>query len=299
MSIFLLVLKIIGIVLLSVVGLVVLILSLILFVPIRYRIGGKYENDPEVVAKVSWLLHILSVKASFIAGKLTYTIRLFGIPLKGSNKKEKPRKVKKTKDKKDKKGQQKPVDRLPREDEYRLEGFEKQEITVTESPEDEEVKEEQEQGFISKCKEFLTKIFDTILHFKEKVKDAYENFVIRKDKILHYLDLIGDPKNQETFKRAVGEVFKILKAVKPRKWHVAATYGSEEPDTVGKVLVVLSILYPFIGGHVDFEPVFDEAVIKADGYAKGRIFVIVVLIALWKLYFNKELRKVIKEFKEA
>ena len=59
MSIFLLILKIIGIILLSIISLLLIIIALILFVPIRYRIIANKFEDSDFYAeiKLTWLLH--------------------------------------------------------------------------------------------------------------------------------------------------------------------------------------------------------------------------------------------------
>lgn len=83
----LLILKIIGIVLLSLLGLLLLILALILFVPVRYQLrvkadeGGQAAGNVKVRACVSWLLHLLHIRAAF-AGKFDMVVRVCGIPIR-------------------------------------------------------------------------------------------------------------------------------------------------------------------------------------------------------------------------
>lgn len=80
--IFLTVLKIIGIVLLSILGLLLFLIMIVLFVPVRYKADGAFcDNNPDVNAKVSWLLHIVSVSFSLNAEE-KLCIRIFGFKLK-------------------------------------------------------------------------------------------------------------------------------------------------------------------------------------------------------------------------
>ena len=61
LQVFFLILKIIGIILAAVLGLAILLLLLVLFVPVRYRAYGvKKEGECRAEAKISWLLHTLS-----------------------------------------------------------------------------------------------------------------------------------------------------------------------------------------------------------------------------------------------
>ena len=113
--ILLLILKIIGITILAVLGLILLVLALVLFVPVFYRV--KIIHNPrqtKVSAKVSFLWPVVSVAVQYLK-KLSYTVRIFGIPILDSEKpkKEKKPKVKKEKPKKEKLPE-KPEKRLPK-----------------------------------------------------------------------------------------------------------------------------------------------------------------------------------------
>lgn len=66
LHIVLLILKIIGIILAVIIGLIVLSLLAVLFVPIRYSGYAEYYNKiPDVRFKVTWLLHFLTVRGAY------------------------------------------------------------------------------------------------------------------------------------------------------------------------------------------------------------------------------------------
>ena len=61
LHILLLVLKIIGIIIAAILGILVLLLCIVLFVPFRYEIKGRSEGDAPSLKgkiKVTWLLHL-------------------------------------------------------------------------------------------------------------------------------------------------------------------------------------------------------------------------------------------------
>ncbi|MBQ4482946.1 MAG: DUF2953 domain-containing protein [Lachnospiraceae bacterium] len=63
--IFLEILKVIGIILLILLALILFILLVVLFVPIRYRADGNYENEGNkyvIHAKANWILHIIRIR---------------------------------------------------------------------------------------------------------------------------------------------------------------------------------------------------------------------------------------------
>lgn len=295
MSIFLLILKIIGIVLLSVIGLILLLIALVLFVPIRYRVLADYDETFTASVKISYLLHIVTFLFSYDGQKSDKVLKIFGIKLskKDKVKKEKPEKTKK-----------KAKDEKPDEPEYVLEGFDDEEEYKIEDPQTEVYtesdfpgEEEEHKGFFGKLKEYLQYVYNFISNFSEKIKAFFAKVKGIKDNIEYYLDLFTDEHNKETFKYAFGIIFKILNAVKPRKLDGAFRFGFEDPETTGKLLSVLAIIYPFTGGAIKITPEFDEEIMQGNLFAKGRIFIITLLIQGWKLYFNKDIRKVIRDIK--
>lgn len=59
------ILKIIGIILLVILGLLLTAVLLILFVPVRYRADVSFDGKPDGEAAVSWLLHLVRIRVSY------------------------------------------------------------------------------------------------------------------------------------------------------------------------------------------------------------------------------------------
>ncbi|MCR4754840.1 MAG: hypothetical protein K5868_04820 [Lachnospiraceae bacterium] len=95
MALFLTILKIIGIVLLSILALALLMIFIILFVPVRYRIKGRYDEEVYLRARVSYLLQIFALTATY-TDKLKVILRIIIIPVKLLPKKNKPNKSEST-----------------------------------------------------------------------------------------------------------------------------------------------------------------------------------------------------------
>ena len=77
-----LILKIIGITLLAILGLLILLLLMGLLVPVRYEIDARKQEDIRLRAKVSWLLYMFSVPVVYEKGELHVRIKILGIPIK-------------------------------------------------------------------------------------------------------------------------------------------------------------------------------------------------------------------------
>ena len=93
LSTLLFILKIICIAVLAILGLVLFAVLLMLFVPVRYRLSCSYKEDFTARVKITWLLHILSVLATY-DHSLELSIKLFGFPLgkgkRGGGEEEEP-----------------------------------------------------------------------------------------------------------------------------------------------------------------------------------------------------------------
>lgn len=77
LQVLLLILKILGLLFVSVFTLVLIAVALLLFVPLRYRLEGHKAEDYAVEARLSWLLRILRVKITYASeSKLFYEVRL-------------------------------------------------------------------------------------------------------------------------------------------------------------------------------------------------------------------------------
>ena len=83
------ILKIIGILLLAVLGLILAVTLLVLLAPVRYRLKASVlEKNPDVDLRITWLLHLLSVRARYHpkGGPFDLSVRILGIRLGGRKK---------------------------------------------------------------------------------------------------------------------------------------------------------------------------------------------------------------------
>ncbi len=78
LNILLCILKIIGIVILVVLGIAILLLCLLLFVPIRYKVYASFLGAPHVSAHVTYLLKLLHVEFELDGRQSELKIKIFG-----------------------------------------------------------------------------------------------------------------------------------------------------------------------------------------------------------------------------
>ena len=89
----------------------------------------------------------------------------------------------------------------------------------------------------------------------------------------------------------------LLKCIKPRKLEGNLIVGTNDPATTGQIMAVYGILYPLIGNNITVTPDFDQQIVEGNLLIKGRITAFKILKIAWIIYFNKDIRRIVKLFK--
>ena len=308
MSIFLLILKIIGIILLSIISLLLIIIALILFVPIRYRIIANKFEDSDFYAeiKLTWLLHFINILIKY-TDDLYYRVRVILIPIKKSdNLKKHKNNSKKTKlDPNDTKSideGENISDKSVNEDISDNEiSKNKEEIVSTsdlDENDDDNIKFDENKGIIYKIRFVLTKFFEFLFNIKEKLNEAYNTVVNIVKDIDYYINALKDERNKKVISLCLSQASSIINNIKPKVFNGNLTIGIDDPYTMGQILSIYGILFPIIHDKITINPVYDKEVIEGDLYIKGRISVFVLIRAAIKIYFNRDYKRMIKIFKK-
>ena len=308
----LLILKIFGIVLLSILGLVLFITLLVLFVPIRYKVKAKKEDETWLKARVKWLFGILSIKCDYKDEKFTYSARICGkliISDKPKKKKKRHKKKKYTKERKaikvveDKENLtiDKPI--IENLDKTKSESviLSKTEPLINEKP----VVEEQTDNFNkrkTKLNKFviafnkikgIPKYLNSLIHIiKEKIKSIIITIKGVLEKLSKIKAFFKDKTNRAGFKKAWMYLKRILKHIKPRKFVMKLRFGTGDPASTGQLLGAICAVYPPVIYKLQLQPDFDEKRFEGELYARGRIRVFTILVIAIKVIRDKDIKKV-------
>ncbi len=296
-QVILLILKIIGITFLVLLGLLLLILTLILFVPIFYRVRIIYNPEKlQVSGRVRFLFPLLEVTFQYLK-KFSYKLRVFFVSVLDSEKpkKEKKEKITKKRKKKLKKEKNQEKELVSQTDEP-SEQMEEQVEEVFPEPEEEpqtEIKSEPEKktGFFEKIRLKWKRIRETISKIVSKIKKLLH----QKEKIQQ---ILGRPSTKKALSFVWSELKHLLKHILPRKIKGYVAYGADNPATTGQVLGALSIIYAKTGQLLEIRPNFEEKQLECDVELKGQVQVFTLLVIAVKVFTNKELRKLIAEFRK-
>lgn len=290
LTVLLLILKILGIVLLVLLGILLALLLIVLFVPVRYQGSGyREEGDPvpvHVQLKVTWLLHL--VRVSFIYPEqafLKVKILFFQIlPVK--------EKKKKASNKKEADGKK------PKTDKKEV-GSDVSDTTSDQKISDEGNTAVEDGGDDRRTlSDFVRKLFSAVRNIKYTIRKIYDkiNHIIHN--IRYYIRIL----QTESFKRAFvlcrEQLLGLMKIVLPRKVSGTFTIGMEDPAATGQILSIYGILYPLIGDSITVVPDFEKPVMEGSFRFKGKITAFTLIRIAAKIYFDKDLKRVIRLFKK-
>lgn len=321
-AVLLTILKILGIILLVLLGIILMVVLLVLFVPIRYKIKvhRKTEDGTPIVAdvRVTYLAYILNVAFSYPEAAYV-RVRVFCFTVFRSDKSkgdaessssEKGKRKEKKGKKKDKAQDDKGEDKIRAEDAPKSEETETTEATA-EAGQKEALKEEDEKDNSegiedaergdgkeeNKILAFLRKIWDvlkniryTIVRICDKIKDIVNN-------IRYYVEILQSDRFDRGFQVCKGQLIALLKMLRPRKLTGELLIGTGDPASTGQVMAAYGILYPLLGNHIEVVPDFERQIVEGSLFIKGKITIFVLVKCAWIIYFNKDIRKLIKLFK--
>ena len=311
LHVLLLILKITGIVIACILGLVILIVAAVLFVPVRYKADADYHGKFKAHAKMSWL-GILRVLVSYDEELAIKAKALFITIYSNNQKKEKKPEEnifsasdKETEElaEKEEKPQIKMAEAVSdtKEDKQavknNVEDIKESAESLKETVSEDESKTTQNKNFFDKVKDkcfvIYTKIKEIINLVKDTVKKVSGAADKLKEKVKKAKEFVTDEDNKALFHFFVEQLKTLIKVIRPKKYRINARLGFEDPATMGKVLAYISIFYGMSGVDLSLEPVFGENIKEGSIFLKGNIRIFSVLVIALRVYRNEQFKKFI------
>lgn len=275
------ILKVIGIIPLVVLALILTALLCVLFVPVKYRAVGSFENtDIRAKAHVSWLFHLFALHIEY-ADETDGYIRLAFVKRKlfddADSDYENDEKAAEASD-----------------DDVMDEAAKTEtEDKVSENTGDEPKISADENQHIKQ----QTKLTHQKTYKKRNKKSHKKQFKEKSEKIKNCIYKLkreySDERNKAAFLHLKKELFIILKRICPRRLKLTMVYSTGSPDTTG---ISLGILACFPVGYTnrwqitpDFES--EKPYAKGSFDIKGHVIVISILAATLRILFDKNCRR--------
>lgn len=255
---FLLILKIIGWILLAILGILVLLVCVVLFVPVRYELDGKCNgtiDTLDVKFRFSFLLHFLAGTVCYTEGKPTWNLRIAWKRFVNQDTELQETLIKKSED-----------------SESSVNNAKDEEINVPEEPikneesvsEESITKETVSKETVSKKESFL----DKIEYKYKKIRDKLREIARKKEKVMEFLT---NEIHQAAFLKVISELKRLLLRLRPQKIMGEIEFGFDDPAWTGQVLAGISILYPYFADCFQIIPDFEEKKLRGQLEIKGKI----------------------------
>ena len=327
LSLILTILKIAGIVLVSIIGLAILLICIILFVPVRYRAVGYYKKDYKITGQISWLLHFISVKVVYENNNpFKIVVKILGIPVfdnlrshlknKDSDEPESmPKGRKKIRiGKKNNEENEDSAPALPDNGDEEMEPYAHPEIKISsvdndtlsnnvtqKEKSDVVIEGDAKQYDLQEEKKIKNSLFDKIASFIRKIIQFIQNIkytflhlcdIIKniRSNITYYCNVLKQEETKLAWQACKKQLFSIWNNLKPKKYNVNLHIGMEDPANMGQILGIWGMLYPLHEGNISIEPEFDHYVFEGEFNVRGRITVYIYLWAAYTILYNKNIR---------
>lgn len=284
LHILLIILKIIGWVILAILGLVVLLICLVLFTPFRYQIRACCSGTLETLnaeMKFSLFLHLISGQIQYIDGNMHWNIRAAWKKI--------------TSEKTEENEEESSTDINTERADADLQVERKAEVKEP------DISVEKESVELSKQKKLSgTEPQNTESIFK-KIKYTFRTFcdkinaLLRKKEIL--MDFVKDEVHQDTVVKALKELKRLLLRLKPEKISGMIHFGFEDPSLTGYVLAGVSMVYPLTSEHLEVQPDFEQKVLEGSLYVKGHVRAVGFASFALRMIVNRNVRTTIRDIK--
>lgn len=300
------ILKVIGIILLVVLALILAVVLCVLFVPVKYRAVGSFDNtDIRVKAHVSWLLHLFALHIEYARETDGY-IRLAFVKKKLFEDSD-------SEYEEDSEYEDYEADEYNEEAAEPDSGADNYETLYIDSMDDDTKAEDKgcentgdepeisadESEYVAdeQTEDESTAQTHQKTYKKRNKKSHKKQFKDKSDKIKTGIDKLkkeySDERNKAAFSHLKKELFIILKRICPRRLRLTMVYSTGSPDTTG---ISLGILACFPVGYTnrwritpDFES--EKPYAKGSFDIKGHVIVISILAATLRILFDKNCRR--------
>ena len=296
------VLKVIGILLLAVLGLVLFFLLSALFVPVCYRMWGKRTATVlEGKASVSWLFGLIRLSVGYVDSQSKLELYLFGIPLLAlKDRIDRWRKKRRKPGKRMRQGKSsdtKPADQM-RKDNQAVQVKEPAEKPVQDQVDSDSTEQEPDTAAVifQKIKEILLKIWRFPGRVLERIRKSRLTFRQFCDKIKKWYRFLQMDDTKQALLFLKGKGFLVLRHMLPVKIQGNLHFGFEDPSITGQVLAVAGMVYPLYGKTFRLIPDFEQQVLEGEVNLKGRVFGGYLLLQAWQIYRCKEIRRTYQRF---
>lgn len=303
MAVFLSVLKIIGITLLVLLGLILLLVLMLLFLPFRYDVSGR-KNDDDLCfnGKVTWLKYIINAIAEYDKNTgVNYSVKLLFIKLLPAPSKEEAS-AKTSSGENKSKAVPSNTDTAESTSKDFSDKSEKSQNQNSDNQAASKAQSEADEKEYKSVYERLCDIYDSVAAIPDKIEKKIDKLKkikadaeLKKKYIDEKLQLLEDERFMAALKAVLKEIWVLLKKMKPVKGKGILYIGFEDPSNTGLFVAGYSIISPYIGELIELNTDFENEVFKGNFYFKGKFTLFMIIYCVVKAYMKDDLPYLLKK----
>lgn len=311
MQIVLWILKIIGWILLAVLGLFVLAVCFVLFTPLRYKGEAGCQGKKETLwarLQFSLLFRFAEGGVEYADGKTTWRLRVAWKQLQGAEAKQVMEETASVAESMAENAQigvgipeEKPMEKTEEPGERRSEEQGKSRKSAEKPHENSENREKPRKSPEKSFEKSAKKAEDEKRSFFERIEYTFQVFcdkmnvlIEKKEKIRSFLE---DEIHHAAFLKAIQSLKRLVLRLKPTDFSGNVRFGFEDPAVTGKTLAVLSVTAPFFEGNLEVEPEFQEEILEGELLIAGKLTAWKFAALVLELFTDKNIRKTISHIK--
>lgn len=294
-----LILKIIGILLVAVLGLVLFTVFLILIVPVRIGAEGSFYERPAGTVRITWLFHLFSVCAEY-KETLSLRVRVFGIrlvddtgemepePETGKETMEKPEAESlKTGSVEVEKGLS--PDPVLSAQEWKKEQTERKAVSDQREPEKKRTlkKKRPRFGLAGKMRGILCHVGKSI---SGAILGLLHGFKTAEERYKMAVDFWVNEENRKSIRLIRCQCRRLVHHIRPRNMRGEVTFGMEDSYRMGQLLSAAAFLYPLYGEKVTVMPRFDKTMLEGEIAFQLRLRFGTLLALAGRLWMDRTIR---------
>lgn len=297
LHIILAILKIVGILLAVLLLLVLLVVCSALFVPLRYRVSAAKDAEGiRAQGRVSWLLRAVSATVELHDGKPGLKVRILFfkknfLPDQGQPPDEKRKKRRKKAQKKTPERQDKAVKTERKVPEIMEEDF--LESTAENTKEE---KPEKRGGKLRALWNRIKELWEKLMAVPQKLRQFTERGRAAFQKISDWVSFLFSDMVKAVICRFKQHLLYLWRHLKPDRIRGELRYGFDDPSLTGQLTGLLYILLPVGCYEIRLQPDFENTLYEGELHIKGHIRLCHLAIVGWKVFRDKEFRKILKKF---
>ncbi len=299
LHIVLFVLKLIGIIVAVILGILVLLTGIALFVPVRYRIfAGRGDAGENTAASVraTWLFHLVRAEYTYQEEKGNFSVRILW---KTFDEKKTEKNERKDHDEKkipdDPKASGTGSEKADKADQKNAKKSEPSESSA-------QIHEKEGSADQKKMERNGGDVPRRTTGWAEKIKCTFQKFYDRintlKNRTEKLKDFLGDETHRSAFSKIKKEGVRCLGRLRPKRLDIKLEFGFDDPYLTGTALAGLGAAYPFLNGHVSVTPNFERKTLAGRIAASGKIYAVHLAALIWNLLWSREVRQTYRDGKK-